>query len=183
MAKRERNLSSEMDMTPFIDMTFQLIIFFIVANDLSQKELEDLKLPAAHVAVKDEPDPGRPILNILEDGTIKVKGLTIYEPGEDTAGIMDPSPSRKGRPDYYWRLARHLAVNVVPKMSRKVDPKFPGLGELPDDPLLIRADRNTPWKHIARVMEVCARDNIKIWRIQLAASQLGENTAAGPKTQ
>ena len=57
-------------MTPMIDLTFLLIIFFIIVNDLTQQELEDLKLPIAQKAGKDDPPPGRPILNVMEDGSI-----------------------------------------------------------------------------------------------------------------
>lgn len=168
MAKRP-DLSSAINMTPFIDIVFQLVIFFIVVNDLSQKELEDLKLPVAKKATKDEPDPGRPILNILEDGTVVYKGARYYWPGIDSAGRSDPV--RAGRPDYYWRVSDLLVTRVVPYMEKKVDPKFPRLGELPDEPLLIRADRNTPFKHVQKVMEVCARQGIQIWKVQLAASE------------
>jgi len=43
--------------------------------------------------------------------------------------------------------------------------------ELPDDPLLIRADMNTPFKHIQKVMEQCGYKGILIWKIQLAAAE------------
>jgi biopolymer transport protein ExbD len=43
--------------------------------------------------------------------------------------------------------------------------------ELPDDPILLRADRNTPFKYLQKIMEVCTRDGILIWKVQLAASE------------
>ena len=43
--KGSPNTEIEIDMTPMIDLTFLLIIFFIIVNDMSQKQLEDLKLP------------------------------------------------------------------------------------------------------------------------------------------
>ena len=61
-----------------------------------------------------------------------------------------------------------MALDFVPNMATAPDPV---LGDLPDDPVLIRADRNTPFKYIQRIMEVCARQNIKIWKVQLAASE------------
>lgn len=157
------------DMTPFSDMTFQLMIFFIVVNDMSQKELEDLKLPAARVATEDKPEPGRPVLNILEDGTVKFRSRVYYDNKWDSKGRIDPI--RPGRPDYYWSVHEMLATKVVPNMETAVDPEHPALGPLPDEPLLIRADRNTPFKYIQRVMEVCSRNNVKIWKIQLAVSE------------
>ena len=64
-----------------------------------------------------------------------------------------------------------MATQFVPYMEVKVDPDHAELGALPDDPILIRADRNTPFRYIQRIMEVCVRENIKIWRVQLAASE------------
>ena len=184
MGKRSRpNTEIEVDMTPMIDLTFLLIIFFIIVNDLTQKDLEELKLPIAMEAGHDEPPPGRPILNVLgctcdtpnshsiecRIGSIVWKKKELYFRGIDSEGRMDPI--RKGRADYYWLLADTMATRFVPFMEMKVDPKFPALGALPDDPVLIRADRNTPFKYIARIMETCTREQIRIWRVQLAASE------------
>ena len=155
-------------MTPMIDVTFLLIIFFIIVNDLTQQELEDLKLPVALQAGHDDPPPGRPILNVMPDGTIIYKRKELYWPGIDSAGNTDPV--RKGRPDYYWKLGQEMA-KWAKNMERKTDEDNPGLGALPDEPILIRADRNTEFKYISRIMEVCSRQGIQIWKVQLAASE------------
>ena len=77
MAKKRRKNSdlgkdveggAEMDMTPMIDITFQLIVFFLVANDLTRKETEELELPKAVWGKEDlakETDL-RVIINILK---------------------------------------------------------------------------------------------------------------------
>ena len=78
-------------------------------------------------------------------------------------------PIRKGRPDYYWKLSDTMRDLMVPWMETSMDE---GLGfELVDTPILIRADRNTPFKYIQRIMEVCTREEIRIWKVQLAASE------------
>ncbi len=167
--KAKVETETKIDMTPMIDMTFLLIIFFIIVNDLTQQELEELKLPVATLATHDDPPPGRPILNVLQDGTIIWKKKKLYWPGIDSQGHVDPV--RKGRPDYYWLLDQTMKLTFLPYMKTKVDPEHADLGPLPDEPILIRADRNTPWKYIARIMEVCARQHIKIWKVQLAAAE------------
>ncbi len=167
MARRKADTDVEVDMTPMIDMTFLLIIFFIIVNDLSQQELEELKLPVAKMAGHDDPPPGRPILNVLPDGTIVWKRRKLFWDGMDTMGRQDPI--RKGRPDYYWKLADTLRDEVVPFMKKEFDENLQK--ELVDDPILIRADRNTPFKYIQRIMEVCTREGILIWKVQLAASE------------
>lgn len=153
-------------MTPMIDLTFLLIIFFIIVNDLTQQELEDLKLPVAQKAGHDDPPENRPILNVLDDGSIIWKKKRIYWPGIEPRGT---DPIRKGRPDFYWLLEQTMVNDYLPWMTMKMDDTL-GI-ELPDDPILIRADRNTPFKFIQRIMEVCSREKVKIWRVQLAASE------------
>ncbi|HEX9792451.1 MAG TPA: biopolymer transporter ExbD [Planctomycetota bacterium] len=170
MSKRSKiDTETQIDMTPMIDMVFLMIIFFIIVNDLSQQELEELKLPVAITAVHDDPPDGRPILNVLEDGTIIWKKKTLFYPNYDPAGYVDPI--RKGRPDHWWFLAQTMRDSWLPFMEKTVDPDYASLGELPDEPVLIRADRNTPWKHISKIMEVCSRPDIKIWKVQLAAAE------------
>ena len=201
MAKRrEADTEIEIDMTPMIDMTFLLIIFFIIVNDMSKKELEELKLPIAMEAGHDEPPKTRPILNVRwfpaggvpkavksqyqamgigipddrEWSDIVWKGHILYYPNMDTQGRTDPI--RKGRPDYYWKLAQIMEIEWVPYFKTKMDDTLHI--ELPDDPVLIRADRNTPFKYLQKIMEVCTRDKIKIWKIQLAASEDPAKVAA-----
>ena len=66
---------AEMDMTPMIDCVFLLLIFFVLVIDLSQKDLEDLILPKAeHAEPDDSPPDVRPIINIMQDGTVMYKG-------------------------------------------------------------------------------------------------------------
>ncbi len=182
--KRNIDTSIEVDLTPMIDVTFLMIIFFIIVNDLTQQELEDLKLPLALEAGHDDPPKGRPILNILgctcnstnpdkhppecRIGAIIYKKQALYKRvGWESRGI---DPFHKGRPDYYWKLAQEM-TRWAERMEHKVDPDHPDLGSLPDEPILIRADRNTPFKYIAKIMETCTREGIRIWRVQLAASE------------
>ena len=42
---------------------------------------------------------------------------------------------------------------------------------IPDNPLMIRADRGTEFKYIQRVMEVCGKEGIRIWKLELGAAQ------------
>lgn len=194
MAKVEAKVDVTMDMTPMIDLVFLLIIFFILVNDMSKKELEEMKLPVATMAGKDTPPPNRPILNVrwypagavpkavrdnyLRQHGIQVptdvewcdvvwKGEVLYHPFWDPQGRIDPI--RKTRADYWWFLGQTMKDRFVPGMVMKFDETVGA--QLPDDPILIRADRNTPFKYVQKIMEVCTRDGIMIWKVQLAASE------------
>jgi len=139
----------EMDMTSMIDVVFLLIIFFMLISDLSQQELEDLELPLAIKAVEDKPDPllRRPILNIHQDGRIVVKRDTLFDPA-------DGNTDRSGVAGYLNTMA-----SLMPK----------GEDGMPENPILIRADANTPFREIQKIMEMCAQKDVKIWKIEIGA--------------
>ncbi len=159
--KTNSDQNIEMDMTPMIDVVFQLIIFFILITDMSQSDLEELRLPVAMNSVQDKPDPKvvRPVLNILPTGKMVSKRVTKYEPEKDDMTEVE----------------RYLAdqARLMPKEYDE-DVK----AELPKNPLLIRADKNAEFKYIQKVMEVCGKKGIQIWKLQLAASEDPAKVAA-----
>jgi len=158
LTKTDPRTDNEMDMTPMIDIVFQLIIFFMLITDMTTKELEELVLPIAETASPDKPNPDeiRPIVNILSDGSILVKAKLYYDPAND---------------DGYAELKQYLS-NMVRQMPREpLDETNPGGPSVPANPLLIRADQSTPFKHIQKVMELCGLQGIQIWKVQLAAAE------------
>lgn len=151
--KHDPETDMEPDMTPMIDVVFLLIIFFMVITDMTQQDLEDLQLPVATNAVADKPKPDefRPVVNIKVDGSIWVKRTMYFDPEA---------------PDEYKKLREFLA-DVAVKMKRNPETN----DDLPDEPLLVRADMNTPFKYVQKVMEQCGYKGVQIWKIQLAASE------------
>src|SRR5687767_4105492 len=159
LSKTSQGGDFQMDMTPMIDVVFQLIIFFMLLMDMSTKELEILKLPKAVSAVEDKPDPKdpRPVVNITAEGKIIVKGEVIYDPDKD---------------DGYKKLTEYLSSRARLMKMDWIDKENPGLGKAPDRPILVRADQSTPFKYIQKVMEKCGLQDIKIWKIELAAAEV-----------
>ena len=155
----------KMDMTPMIDVVFLLIIFFMLITDMTQQDLEVLTLPKAKMAVPDEPDPKdfRPVINIRQDGEMISKREIIFSPALD--GTKD---DEKGLMESLLETSKLMKKDHFNKEA--------GTGEmLPDDFLLIRADRFTPFHYIQRVMTACGNQDIKIWKVQLAAGTLVED--------
>ena len=71
----------EIDMTPMIDIVFQLIIFFMLVMDMTKVQIEKLTLPFASKAIKEKyEDPTLMVLNIMPDGTIKIQGRRYWRP-------------------------------------------------------------------------------------------------------
>ncbi len=71
------SVNVEVDMTPLIDVTFLLIIFFMIISTFNEMERAAVKeLPESQYQATIEPDvaTNRMIVNILEDGTISLYG-------------------------------------------------------------------------------------------------------------
>jgi biopolymer transport protein ExbD len=161
LQKTDDEQEMEMNMTPMIDVVFLLIIFFMVITDLTQQDLEELKLPTAENAQPDKPKPDefRPVVNIKQDGSIWVKRKELYDPEN---------------PDDY-KMVREYLSDVAKMMERE---KFDGTATTRNDPnsipgeaLLVRADQFSAFKHTQKVMEQCGYKGIQIWKLQLAASE------------
>jgi len=137
----------EMNMTPMIDIVFQLIIFFMIVIDLSQKDLEALVLPISTMAMEDEPEEGRLYVNINRKGE--------YIMTRETLSLDD--------------LEKELKVRVdLPRPEGKAIRDKDGLAERP---ILIRADQASEFKHVQKVMFLCGKEGLKIWKVELAAGQ------------
>ncbi len=149
--KREEGTETKLDLTPMIDVTFLMIIFFIIVSDMTQQDLAELKLPVAEQAVDDEMKEGRMIVNILGGdaaGTIVIKRIPY--------GSLDEPTAVQALRDY-------LALEVS-KEDREEDGTSPR-------PLLVRCDQHTEFKHVQKIMRICGEAGIRIYKIELAASQ------------
>ena len=69
-----------MDMTPLIDMVFNLVIFFLVASHFSNEAETAVELPQASTSKADAEDPRRLVVTITEDERLHVKGRLIELP-------------------------------------------------------------------------------------------------------
>ena len=158
----------EMDMTPMIDCVFLLMIFFVLVIDLSQKNLEDLILPRAEFQEPDEQPPeNRPIINVLQNGTVIYKGEVMYDAlvdGKNYAPIkqMLLDIRRNGE------LKKTLKFKVENLGGRDV--------KLIDDPILIRADKWTEWHYIGEIMKQCSMPDVAFWKVELAMSEHDKET-------
>jgi len=66
------------DLTPMIDCTFQLIVFFMLVSDLSQARIEPLRLPSAsRGVVLGHPDDL--VVNLRSDGSVRIGGRSLSD--------------------------------------------------------------------------------------------------------
>ena len=83
------------DMTPMIDVTFQLIIFFMLVMDMSSAQVETLRQPTARNAIVLK-DPGEVVVNVTGDGRLRVFGKTVTDEALET--ILETQ--RRSRSDF-----------------------------------------------------------------------------------
>ncbi len=148
---RKVDTDVDMNMTPMIDVVFNLIIFFMIVTDMTQQELEAIVLPLAHAAVEDKPDPKerRIIVNVTKDGKVVIK-----------------------RKEYFIEPGKLPSLQQYLREAAKQSPKDEQ--GLPEKPILIRADQETEFWHVQEIMEICGQQGIQIWKVNIACSQPAE---------
>lgn len=158
----------EMDMTPMIDCVFLLMIFFVLVIDLSQKNLEDLILPrAVYQEPDDKPPENRPIINVLQNGSVVFEKQVAYDPAVHGKNF---APIKQLLLDI-----RQQGLNTG-RLKLKEEDIGGKMVPLIDDPILIRADKWTEWHYIGEIMKQCSQPEIAFWKVELAMSEQDKET-------
>ena len=142
------------NLTPMIDMTFLLVVFFMITIDLSQKEFQQVALPFAMNGIEDVEDPTQPkrlVINLLASGDIMIKKyhgkLATGSPQEQAQALV--------------KLRNELQVLTAGIRNREDD----GSSKVP---VMIHGDRSARWQYVQWIMQICADPRIQIYKIQFA---------------
>lgn len=151
MKLRKANAVSEdvtLDMTPMIDMTFQLIAFFMFTLNFSNDLLDErVRLPLADSATPTTQSPQSPIyINMSRDGKVFLLGEEAADPVADASLIR-----------------RKLAVEAqLAKVNMKVAGVESGAGLWTT--VVIRADNDAPYGSVQRVIQIAQQTGFtKFW--------------------
>ena len=136
-----------LDMTPMIDVVFELIIFFVVTLTEAQKKDETIE---------------------LEDGQHGVV-LTPEELPPDHMQIDIASVDKSGRKLKTPRISMGDRTLTKEQVYERVKARYDKLKR--EFPVLIRADFDTPHSAVRDVMDACTK--AKIWKISFMA--IGED--------
>ena len=131
-----------LDMTPMIDVVFELIIFFVVTLTEAQKKDETIE---------------------LEDGQHGI-ALTPEELPPTHMQIDIASRDKKGKPLPRGRITMGDREITPDEISRRVKER---MRKVKDFPVLIRADYNCRHEVVARVMNAVTAAGI--WKISFMA--------------
>lgn len=125
--KNKHTELAEADLTPMIDMTFQLIAFFMVLINFAQTESHDqVKLPSSQlIKPPDQPFEFPIVLHVSQDAT-------IYLGGKDYTAET---------------LARGLKAELAVAAAQDMDAG--------DANVIIRAHRNTAAGEVQEVIRAC----------------------------
>jgi biopolymer transport protein ExbD len=152
---------AKMNMTPMIDMTFLLVVFFMLTIDLSSKEFFPVDLPYASQGVDDKkPEKGleRLVINLERNGTVHFKGETFDLSAGQDAGLQDDA--LQSLQDHLRQIHRDAGGMSV----REPD----GASKIP---VMIHADWGAKWKYVQWIMQACAQQDIKIYKVQFAVKK------------
>ena len=138
--KKSATNVSEMDMTPMIDMTFQLVSFFMFAINFNSDLMnEQINLPVAELARPVDKAQVEPLfLNVSRDGKLKLIGESFV--------IQDPNDMAKINA-YLKREATliKLSMQKVGKSGRE------GL----EATVIIRGDERVPYGPVQDLIRAC----------------------------
>ena len=134
--KKPKNEDVSLDMTPMIDVVFQLIIFFVVTLKMSDDKDKDIKLADGKngiVLTQDELPPSQLTIDVAKSGRVSMSNITMSDA---------------------------MIVSAVKKRVTAYGTDFP---------CMIRADKNTPHRYVAKVMNLCAAAGM--WKVSFVAIQ------------
>jgi biopolymer transport protein ExbD len=112
--RHHRTASSGINMTPMIDVVFQLIIFFLVSSHLAKQEAQlELPLPIAESGrAPHDPDTAAPVIvNVLADGGILVAGRALS--AGDLEERLRAIQAERGTTEVKIRAHRRVAYRHV----------------------------------------------------------------------
>lgn len=147
MAKKPKKVDipdGGVDLTPMIDCTFLLIIFFMVCVDLKQVDLIKLKLPDADSAINEE--DAKLIINISRKGDFFVSGKQLSI--ENLKGFLEQK---------YLRLDQNRDIEPAGKDGKRYANVL----------VKIRADEMTEFRDVQAVLAACIE--AKFYKTSFAA--------------
>ena len=153
----------EINMTPMIDVVFNLIIFFMLVADLTKKDLEIMTLPWSDSAIADEgKEDLRVIINIVKR-LERADGTTIRpQDWKPTDGVRIMLKAK----EYKLGPLTDVLLNFAGRKRDLDHPMQPS-----EVYALIRCDQEIRWREVQWVMQACAHPDVRIYKLQFATAK------------
>ncbi|MBI4712454.1 MAG: biopolymer transporter ExbD [Planctomycetes bacterium] len=164
------------NMTPMIDVVFQLIVFLMLAVDFTNLDLEFVR-PALSTQAREDfpPPPDRLTVNIVHRLPDGVTDCPQYRYEKDK--LVHPCQI-----DAHWKIiVRGQDMNdaeLLRTLKIEADLDREPVTEKNLHPasnryLIIRPDASAPAYMIGKVLEACGNKAVKIWRTEIGARNPG----------
>ena len=188
------NIETALNMTPMIDVVFNLIIFFMVITDMTQQDLEYLILPKAELALEDDgAEAERLVVNVVNPmselmrGRIDPNRPPIFFEGRQVESLDELRALLRRRADPRTHPEKFMIDKVTPRPPIAVvggRPLYPSRV-----PLIIRCDQGQIFGWVQALMQVCTfipgrdrnaelQDSPLIYKLEIAVA---ENEASAQK--
>jgi biopolymer transport protein ExbD len=135
-----KSAKAEPNLTPILDMVFQLITFFMLVINFKTNQIDmQMELPVVGSA--------RPVDT---KGQLSLMMININNQGKYTLW---------NRPQTDAEMQQFIEMQAQQDRlaARRMDKNFTDEDDLPTT-VVIRADRNTPWEKVSRIIRLC-QDN------------------------
>ena len=191
MAKRRRaevKLKEDVspNVIPMVDIMFLLVLFFMLAADMSQRDLEIVELPFAGSAQNEKEEEKlesvkekRPTINVYHPasgscaayaggGVCREEGHWFYtlKGAHYNFNLEDVDKLKEGTIRRMEEQLREIRVEWDNENGRQNDPATPLKPS--EMPLMIRGDRSAPYGYIQRILGVAGK--LFIYKTSVGAS-------------
>lgn len=140
-----------MNMTPMIDVVFQLIIFFVVTLKMSKEINKEILLEDGKNG------------EIITADSMPVQTLTIEVDRRNTIAKWF---RKKGQDEFKCRVSINNAVLNKKQLGSIISQRYKKFGSFP---VLIRADRDAVHEDVKQVMDICTARGV--WKVGFVAIQ------------
>jgi biopolymer transport protein ExbD len=147
------SLKAEPNLTPMLDMVFQLVTFFMLVINFKTNQIDmAMDLPVVGTA--------RPVNT---DGQLTLLMININNKGKYTVF---------NRPFTDFQMEQYVAAQAATDRlaARRLKSSFDDLDDLPTT-VVIRADRNTPFEKLDRVLKLCQENHYRDFVFRAASSK------------
>lgn len=150
--KKRLELDLGLNMTPMIDIVFQLLIFFMVVTELATLDLERLTLPYAEKTDTCKKSSGATLItvNVTRETDVKKSLIRIKKQTYTQARLEE-----------FFKFEASIG-DMVPN-------EFDPSKKVSVIEVLIRADRDATYEGVQRVFDACQK--AAIWKTMVASTE------------
>jgi len=148
--KRFATFTGQLNMTPMIDIVFQLLVFFMVASHLAGADRDPMVLPKPpHSQAKEREFPDRLVINLFSDSVGKIQKIKV------NADLVNDIPALVD-----------LLLRIGPSL------------EASHGSVILRADRHMQFSQVEKVLQAIADAGIITLNIAAEQDSPGDGTAS-----